>query len=71
MPLYEYRCTRCKHEVEALQKMSDPLLISCPRCDGKLKKLMSSNSFILKGSGWFATDYPNKKKPKPSTGKEK
>ncbi|MFO1313300.1 MAG: zinc ribbon domain-containing protein [Burkholderiales bacterium] len=58
MPIYEYRCNECKHEVEALQKLSDPPLVKCPAC-GKdaLTKLVSAAGFQLKGSGWYVTDF--------------
>jgi putative FmdB family regulatory protein len=65
MPIYEYRCTRCGHEKEVLQKLSDPPLTECPAC-GKstLGKLVSAAGFHLKGSGWYATDFKGGSKPK-------
>ncbi|MDA8387555.1 MAG: transcriptional regulator [Nitrospiraceae bacterium] len=60
MPVYEYMCQSCGQRHEALQKFSDPPLSECPRCKGKLKKLISNNSFVLKGSGWYITDYARK-----------
>ena len=58
MPIYEYRCKECEHEVEALQKLSDAPLVTCPAC-GKpaLQKLVSAAGFQLKGSGWYVTDF--------------
>src|SRR5438552_3176621 len=58
MPIYEYRFSACGFEKDALQKMSDPPLLDCPRC-GKpaLVKLVSAAGFQLKGSGWYATDF--------------
>ena len=58
MPIYEYRCSECEHEVEALRKLSDPPLVTCPAC-GKdaLHKLVSAAGFQLKGSGWYVTDF--------------
>jgi putative FmdB family regulatory protein len=58
MPIYEYRCSACGHELEALQKLSEAPLTACPEC-GKatLTKLMSAAGFQLKGSGWYATDF--------------
>jgi len=58
MPIYEYRCKECAHDVEALQKLSDPPLVTCPAC-GKnaLQKLVSAAGFQLKGSGWYVTDF--------------
>lgn len=68
MPIYEYECLKCHQTTEALQKFSDSPLSRCPHCKGKLKKLMSLNSFHLKGSGWYVTDYAGKK---PSTQADK
>ena len=61
MPIYEYECVKCHQTTEAVQKFSDPPLTDCPHCHGRLKKLMSLNSFHLKGSGWYVTDYAGKK----------
>ncbi|MDQ6620990.1 MAG: zinc ribbon domain-containing protein [Pseudomonadota bacterium] len=58
MPIYEYRCTACSHELEALQKFSDPVLVTCPACGAEtLLKKISAAGFHLKGSGWYATDF--------------
>jgi len=72
MPIYEYRCTACGHELEALQKFSDEPLKNCPECSqGSLQKLVSSTSFQLKGTGWYATDFRDKgKPPKPAVQSE-
>ena len=67
MPIYEYQCKRCGEVTESLQKMSDPPLKKCPECGGKVSKLMSMNTFHLKGSGWYVTDYAGKKAPKTET----
>lgn len=69
MPIYEYRCSSCGHELEAMQKFSDAPLVACPSCntDG-LVKLVSAAGFQLKGSGWYATDFRNGgKKPTRTT----
>ena len=64
MPIYEYRCAACGHELEALQKITDAPLTSCPACRAdKLTKLVSAAGFQLKGSGWYATDFRNGSKP--------
>lgn len=64
MPIYEYRCTNCGHELEALQKFTEPALIECPACHkAALAKLVSAAGFQLKGSGWYATDFRNGSKP--------
>jgi putative FmdB family regulatory protein len=58
MPIYEYRCGDCGHELEAMQKMSDPVLETCPGCSrDALKRLISAPSFRLKGGGWYETDF--------------
>jgi len=57
MPVYEYQCTKCGQIQEALQKISDSPLETCPSCKGHLKKLISQSTFHLKGSGWYVTDY--------------
>ncbi|MDR0548115.1 MAG: zinc ribbon domain-containing protein [Deltaproteobacteria bacterium] len=68
MPLYEYECHGCGQVTEALQKFADAPLTVCPKCGGRLTKLMSLNSFALKGSGWYATDYANKSGPPKTDG---
>lgn len=58
MPIYEYQCKSCGHELEKLQRMSDPSLTDCPACDqSELKRLVSAARFRLKGSGWYETDF--------------
>jgi putative FmdB family regulatory protein len=60
MPIYEYRCASCGHELEALQKLSDAPLTECPACHKPdLQKLVSAAGFQLKGSGWYVTDFRN------------
>lgn len=63
MPIYEYVCESCGHELEALQKLSDPLLTDCPQCESQsLKKKISAAAFRLKGGGWYETDFKSGKK---------
>lgn len=58
MPIYEYRCEKCAHELEVLQKMSDAPLSDCPACQtSNLKKIVSAAAFRLKGGGWYETDF--------------
>jgi putative FmdB family regulatory protein len=57
MPIYEYQCTKCGHEFEVMQKFSDKPVSKCPECTGKVKKVISNTSFVLKGSGWYADGY--------------
>ncbi|HEY3180742.1 MAG TPA: zinc ribbon domain-containing protein [Casimicrobiaceae bacterium] len=68
MPIYEYRCSSCGSEHEVLQKISEPLLATCPTCrKDTLTKLVSAAGFQLKGSGWYATDFKNNSKPATKT----
>ena len=57
MPLYEYECDACGHRFEKIQKFSDPLEDTCPKCGGSVHKLMSSPAIQFKGSGFYITDY--------------
>lgn len=59
MPIYEYRCGKCG-VFEVMQRITDASLKKCPTCKGKVEKIVSRSSFVLKGSGWYATDYPKK-----------
>ena len=69
MPIYEYRCSSCGHELEALQKLSEAPLVACPSCHADaLVKLVSAAGFQLKGSGWYATDF-KKGSAKPAAAK--
>ncbi len=61
MPIYEYECDKCGTRVEHWQKMSDPPLSTCESCGGDMHKVISQTTFHLKGSGWYVTDYANKK----------
>jgi len=70
MPIYEYRCLKCEKEHEFLQKFSDDPITTCPECGGEMKKLISANSFVLKGTGWYVTDYGTKKNGNGKDGKE-
>src|SRR5215467_3975244 len=65
MPIYEYRCGSCSHELEAQQKISDSPLRKCPEC-GKLtlRRLISAPVFRLKGGGWYETDFKGDKDKK-------
>lgn len=58
MPIYEYQCQSCQHELEALQKVSDAPLVECPECgQPTLRKKVSAAAFRLKGGGWYETDF--------------
>lgn len=63
MPIYEYRCGNCGHELEAIQKLSEAVLVNCPVCEkDTLKKKISAAGFRLKGAGWYETDFKSGKK---------
>ena len=58
MPTYDYRCNDCDHRFEAMQKMSDEPLKTCPECQGTVKRLIGTGAgIIFKGSGFYQTDY--------------
>jgi putative FmdB family regulatory protein len=60
MPIYEYRCQKCGHTLEKIQKVGDPLLTECPSCQGPLEKLISAVAVQFKGGGWYADGYSGK-----------
>jgi len=58
MPIYAYRCASCGHAKDVLQKLSDPLLTTCPSCGAEsFRKQLTAAGFQLKGSGWYVTDF--------------
>ena len=58
MPIYAYRCSACGHAKDVLQKLSDPVLSTCPACGADtFSKQVTAAGFQLKGSGWYATDF--------------
>tara|TARA_R110002095_G_scaffold1669_3_gene8055 strand:+ start:4048 stop:4374 length:327 start_codon:yes stop_codon:yes gene_type:complete len=62
VPIYEYRCNHCEHRLEMLQKISDDPAKTCPECgEDSLRKLVSAAAFKLKGTGWYETDFKDKK----------
>ncbi len=62
MPIYEYRCERCGREFEEWQKFSDHPVETCTVCGGGTHRLISQSTFILKGTGWYVTDYARQDK---------
>ena len=56
MPTYQYRCTECGNELEAVQKFTDDALTVCPQCQGRLKKVFSAVGIVFKGSGFYRND---------------
>lgn len=63
MPTYQYRCTECGDELEAVQKFTDPSLTECPSCEGRLRKIYNAVGVVFKGSGFYRTDSRNDAKP--------
>jgi putative FmdB family regulatory protein len=56
VPTYQYACTACGEELEAVQSFSDPSLTECPKCGGPLRKVFSAVGVVFKGSGFYKTD---------------
>jgi putative FmdB family regulatory protein len=56
MPTYQYRCTDCGTDLEAVQKFTDPALTECPTCHGSLRKVFNAVGVVFKGSGFYRTD---------------
>ncbi|MGB2568115.1 FmdB family zinc ribbon protein [Micromonospora citrea] len=56
VPTYQYACTACGHQLEAVQSFSDEPLTECPTCEGRLRKLFNSVGIVFKGSGFYRTD---------------
>ena len=72
MPTYEYECPRCPRVFEVKQRITEPALVTCEVCGGPIHRLLSAAPFILKGGGWYVTDYPSesRKKAQESTSKD-
>ena len=67
MPVYEYECGSCGGRFDAIQRFSDPVLTECRLCNVKgVRKVLTAPAFVLKGSGWYVTDYPSADRKKAS-----
>jgi len=64
VPTYEYECGKCRRVFEIRQRISDPPLQTCEACGGEVHRLLSPAPFILKGGGWYVTDYPSDSRKK-------
>jgi len=64
MPTYEYECPKCPRVFEVRQRITAPALTTCDRCGGPIHRLLSPTPFILKGGGWYVTDYPSEARKK-------
>jgi putative FmdB family regulatory protein len=64
VPTYDYRCDRCERTFEVRQRISEAPLTTCDRCGGTIHRLLAAAPFILKGGGWYVTDYPSEGRKK-------
>lgn len=68
MPIYEYRCQKCHNVFEEWLKHSDDTASTpCPNCRSEAERIISNTSFMLKGGGWYATEYGNRKQDAPAS----
>lgn len=66
MPTYEYECPKCPRVFEVRQRITEPALKTCDLCGGPIHRLLSATPFILKGGGWYVTDYPSESRKQAS-----
>ena len=64
VPTYEYECLKCPRVFEVRQRMSEPPLGICDQCGAPIRRLLAATPFILKGGGWYVTDYPSEARKK-------
>jgi putative FmdB family regulatory protein len=64
VPTYEYQCDKCRRVFEVRQRISEPALTTCDACGGAVRRLLAAAPFILKGGGWYVTDYPSESRKK-------
>ena len=64
VPTYEYECLKCPRVFEVKQRISEPAFTTCDRCGGPIHRLLNATPFILKGGGWYVTDYPSESRKK-------
>jgi putative FmdB family regulatory protein len=57
MPIYEYECTKCGHQTELWQRITETATPKCEVCKSRMRRLISQSAFHLKGTGWYVTDY--------------
>ncbi len=57
MPLYEYECFVCGEHFEKIRRVADASRMECPKCGGKVRRLLGVPALQFKGSGWYVTDY--------------
>jgi len=66
VPTYEYECPKCPRVFEVRQRITEPALKTCDLCGGPIHRLLSATPFILKGGGWYVTDYPSESRKQAS-----
>ncbi len=66
VPTYEYECLKCPRVFEVRQRITESALTTCDRCGGPIHRLLSAAPFILKGGGWYVTDYPSEARKQAS-----
>jgi putative FmdB family regulatory protein len=71
VPTYQYACTACGHELEAVQSFTDAALTECPQCQGALRKVFSAVGVVFKGSGFYKTDSRSKSTSATTTSETK
>lgn len=67
MPIYDYQCLNCEYIQEVIERYVDDTKRTCPKCGYKMVKLLSASNFILKGTGWYQSDFKNINKSKKSS----
>ena len=71
MPIYEYQCRACQHELQVLQKMTEPPLLECPVCyQPTLQKLVSPAGLNFVGEGWFVNEQKQSAAKQVTTGEQ-
>jgi putative FmdB family regulatory protein len=70
MPIYEYQCETCGMQREVFVRTADAPRPSCPTCRKRMRRVISQTAFILKGSGWYVTDYPSESRKKGMEGEK-
>lgn len=71
MPTYDYQCDDCTRTYEVSQRISAEPLTACQYCGGHIRRLLSATPFILKGGGWYVTDYPSESRKKAMAAEKK
>ena len=71
MPTYEYECDACHRVFEVRQRITAAALTTCDACGGTVRRLLSAAPFILKGEGWYVTDYPSESRKKAKESESK